>query len=59
MVAWNWHVNGAVSDGDGASDVGPDAVELLDKFMSFFEGFGEEDRARLFAGTAKEFYRLE
>jgi predicted TIM-barrel fold metal-dependent hydrolase len=59
MVAWNWHVNGAVSDGDGASDVGPDAVELLDKFMIFFEGFGEEDRARLFAGTAKEFYRLE
>lgn len=59
MVAWNWHVNGAVSDGDGSSDVGPNALELLDKFMWFFEGYGEEDRARLFSGTAKEFYRLD
>lgn len=58
MVAWNWHVNGAVSDGDGASNVGPDAIQLLEKFMWFFEGFGEEEKARLFAGTAKEFYRL-
>ncbi|KAL3798431.1 hypothetical protein HJC23_005084 [Cyclotella cryptica] len=59
MVAWNWHVNGAVSDADGGSEIGPDALELLDKFMWFFEGFGEEDRARLFAGTAKEFYSLK
>jgi predicted TIM-barrel fold metal-dependent hydrolase len=58
MVAWNWHVTGAVSDGDGASEVGPDAVELLEYFMSFFEDFTEEDRAQLFAGTAKEFYGL-
>ena len=59
MVAWNWHVNGAVSDGDGASDIGPDPVELLEKFMWFFDGFEKEEQARLFAGTAKEFYRLE
>ena len=59
MVAWNWHVNGAVSDGDGGSEVGPTAVELLEKFMWFFEHFGEEDQSRLFAGTAKEFYQLE
>jgi predicted TIM-barrel fold metal-dependent hydrolase len=58
MVAWNWHVNGAVSDGDGASNAGPDAVELLEKFMWFFEGYTEEDQAWLFSGTAKEFYRL-
>ena len=40
MVAWNWHVNGAVSDADSFSDVGPDAVQLLEKFMLFFEGYG-------------------
>jgi len=27
-------------------------------FMYFFEGYSEEDKERLFAGTAKEFYRL-
>ena len=59
MVAWNWHVNGAVSDSDGLSDVGPDAVELLRTFLSFFEGYGKEERERMFAGTAREFYGLE
>ena len=59
MVAWNWHVNGAVSDADSLSDVGPDAVELLKMFMWFFEGYDKKDTDRLFAGTAKEFYRLE
>ena len=59
MVAWNWHVNGAVSDADGLSDVGPGAVELLDNFMWFFDGYGEDEREKLFAGTAREFYRLE
>jgi predicted TIM-barrel fold metal-dependent hydrolase len=58
MVAWNWHVNAAISDGDGASDVGPDALELLNHFMWIFNDFGEDDQARLFAGTAKEFYKL-
>lgn len=59
MVAWNWHVNGAVSDADSLSKVGPDAVELLKMFMWFFEGYDKEDTDMLFAGTAKEFYRLE
>ncbi|KAL3757185.1 hypothetical protein ACHAWU_004617 [Discostella pseudostelligera] len=59
MVAWNWHVNGAVSDADNLSKVGPDAVELLNTFIWFFEGYSEADKERLFAGTAKEFYRLE
>ena len=59
MVAWNWHVNGAVSDGDNLSQVGPDAVELLDKFCWFFEGYSDKDKDLLFAGTAKEFYRIE
>jgi predicted TIM-barrel fold metal-dependent hydrolase len=58
MVAWNWHVNAAISDADGLSDVGPDAVELLEKFNWFFEGYSDEDKDRLFAGTAKEFYRI-
>ena len=59
MCAWNWHVNGAVSDADGLSKVGPDAVELLEIFMWFFEGYDQEQREKLFSGTAKEFYRLE
>eukprot|EP00584_Thalassiosira_punctigera_P003073 CAMPEP_0172538766 /NCGR_PEP_ID=MMETSP1067-20121228/10091_1 /TAXON_ID=265564 ORGANISM="Thalassiosira punctigera, Strain Tpunct2005C2" /NCGR_SAMPLE_ID=MMETSP1067 /ASSEMBLY_ACC=CAM_ASM_000444 /LENGTH=353 /DNA_ID=CAMNT_0013324327 /DNA_START=12 /DNA_END=1073 /DNA_ORIENTATION=- len=59
MAAWNWHVNAAVSDADNMSDVGPDAVELLEMFAWFFEGYTEEERERLFAGTAKEFYGLE
>lgn len=59
MVAWNWHVNGAVSDADNLSKVGPDAVELLRMFTWFFEGYNDADTERLFAGTAKEFYRLE
>eukprot|EP00585_Thalassiosira_rotula_P008101 CAMPEP_0196139806 /NCGR_PEP_ID=MMETSP0910-20130528/6951_1 /TAXON_ID=49265 /ORGANISM="Thalassiosira rotula, Strain GSO102" /LENGTH=384 /DNA_ID=CAMNT_0041400579 /DNA_START=15 /DNA_END=1169 /DNA_ORIENTATION=- len=58
MVAWNWHVNDAISDGDGNSNVGPNAVELLEYFCWCFEGYGEWERERLFAGTAKEFYRL-
>ncbi|KAL7494850.1 hypothetical protein ACHAWT_005725 [Skeletonema menzelii] len=58
MVAWNWHVNSAVSDADNLSQVGPDALELLEKFCWFFEGYSDEDKDRLFAGTAKEFYRI-
>lgn len=59
MVAWNWHMSGAVSDSDVLSEVGPDAVQLLDKFCWFFEGYSEEEKDGLFAGTAKEFYRIE
>ena len=59
MCAWNWHVNGAVSDADNLSTVGPDAVELLKMFVWFFDGYSDEEKERLFAGTAKEFYRLE
>ena len=59
MVAWNWHVNGAVSDGDGASKVGPDAVQLLDMFAWFFEDYSKEQSEWLFAGTAKKFYQLD
>ena len=59
MVASRATRAGAVSDGDNLSQVGPDAVELLDKFCWFFEGYSDEDKDLLFAGTAKEFYRIE
>ncbi|KAL7464543.1 hypothetical protein ACHAXS_004879, partial [Conticribra weissflogii] len=59
MVAWNWHVNAAVSDADGHSIVGPSAVELLDTLLWFFEGYSDEEKERLLSGTAKEFYRLD
>mmetsp|Transcript_24953 Transcript_24953/g.52465 ORF Transcript_24953/g.52465 Transcript_24953/m.52465 type:complete len:352 (+) Transcript_24953:190-1245(+) len=59
MVAWNWHVNAAVSDADSHSQVGPDAIELLDMMLWFFDGYSDEEKERLFSGTAKEFYRLD
>ena len=59
MVAWNWYVSATLSDGDGLSQVSPDAVELYDKFNWFFDGYSDEDKDRLFAGTAKEFYRID
>ena len=59
MVACNWHVNGAVSDADSMSEVGPDAVELLKMLLWFFEGYEKDQMGRFFAGTAKDFYRLD
>jgi len=56
MVALNWHVDAAVSDSDGRSTVGPDPVEFVQHLSSFFEDYSEEDRDRIFAGTAREFY---
>lgn len=58
MVALNWWKNGAVSDSDFLSNVGPSPVELVQYMISFFEGYTDEDKERLFCGTAKEFYRI-
>lgn len=59
MVAWNWWKNGAVSDSDFLSDVGPSPTELLEYMLSFFDGYyTEQEQDRLFYGTAKEFYRV-
>jgi predicted TIM-barrel fold metal-dependent hydrolase len=58
MVALNWWKDGAGSDSDGLSSVGPDPIEFLRCMSYFFEGYTEHDRDRLFVGTAREFYRF-
>jgi predicted TIM-barrel fold metal-dependent hydrolase len=56
MVATNWWKSAAVSDSDGLSDVGPDPVQLLTLLSGFLKDHSEEDRNRIFCGTAREFY---
>jgi predicted TIM-barrel fold metal-dependent hydrolase len=58
MVALNWHMDGAISDACGLSDVGPDPVQFLRYMSSFFQDYSKKDRQRLFVGTAREFYRF-
>ena len=58
MVALNWWKDGATSDADGMSDVGPDPVQFLRHMSSFFDGYSEADRQRLFVETAREFYGM-
>ena len=58
MVALNWYKDGVTSDADGMSDVGPDPVEYLQFISSFLRDYSDNDRQRLFADTAREFYRF-
>ena len=56
MVALNWWKNGACSDADGNSDVGPNPVELLQYMSNWFGDYSQEDRDYLFFKTARGFY---
>ncbi|KAJ1462406.1 hypothetical protein M885DRAFT_456056 [Pelagophyceae sp. CCMP2097] len=58
MFATNWHFGASCSDSDGMSDVGPSAAELVAKVEAWLADVSEEDRERIFRGTATEFYRL-
>jgi len=58
MVATNFWKNAALSDSDGLSDVGPDAVQLLRWLNEFLIEYSEEDRHAIFCGTAKAFYKV-
>jgi predicted TIM-barrel fold metal-dependent hydrolase len=58
MVALNWWKDAATSDSDGKSDVGPDPVTFLQNMSDFFKEYSDQDRKRLFTGTAKEFYHF-
>lgn len=58
MVALNWYKDGATSDADGMSDVGPDPVEFLQYLSSFLQDYSDADRQRMFVGTAREFYKF-
>ena len=58
MFASNFHISAAGSDSDGKSNTGPEMAELYAKFESWVAHLGDEDKARLFSGSATEFYRL-
>lgn len=58
MFASNWHVNGPVSNADGACDTGPEPMELYKRFLSWVKEMPEADQKMLFAGTAEKFYSI-
>ena len=58
MVGLNWWKDAAMSDSDGRSAVGPDALQLVSTLATFFEDYSDQDQYRLFVGTAREFYRM-
>ena len=58
MVGLNWWKDSACSDSDGASNVGPDPVELLQCISDWFSDYSQEDRDSLFYKTASKFYRF-
>ena len=59
MVAFNWWKNAAVSDSDFLSTVGPTPMEYVEFIVECLEGYSEEEKDRVFYGTAVEFYRLD
>jgi len=59
MVATNWHKDAAASDSDGLGDSGPSPDEYLETLLGWFGGLTLDEQRRLFAGTAREFYRIE
>jgi len=58
MFASNFHISAAGSDSDGKCDTGPEMRELYAKFESWVADKSDEDKARLFAGTAEAFYKI-
>jgi len=58
MVSTNWWKDGATSDSDGLSEIGPSADEFLEYMLEFFVGMTVEEQQRVFGGTAKEFYKI-
>ena len=58
MVGLNWWKDGATSDADGLSDVGPSPVEFLQHCANFFASYTEAERRSLFSETARKFYRF-
>ena len=58
MFASNWHINAAVSDSDGVAEDGPSMRALFERFSRWTSDLPAEDRERLFAGTAEEFYGI-
>ena len=59
MVATNWHKDAVASDSDGLGDSGPSPDEYLETLLGWFGGLTPDEQRRLFAGTARDFYRIE
>ena len=58
MIGTNWWKDAGSSDSDGLSEDGPTAAEYLEFMLDFFSGLTLEEQQSLFAGTAKNFYRI-
>lgn len=58
MFCSNWHVNATVSNSDGVDADGPAMRELYERFSGWVADMTSEERAALFAETAKRFYRM-
>jgi len=60
MVATSWCKDAASADSGGLSDVGVDttAAEYVEYMLDFFSGLTDVEQQRLFAGTAKAFYKI-
>jgi predicted TIM-barrel fold metal-dependent hydrolase len=60
MVALNWWKDGATADSDGVSDIGPDPVEFVTLMSGYFLAkYSDIDRTKMFAGNARQFYKIE
>jgi predicted TIM-barrel fold metal-dependent hydrolase len=59
MFSANWWANGALANSDGRDEVDVTMAALWQKYHSWVASkFSEEEVARLFAGTAEEFYGI-
>jgi len=58
MIATNYWKDSVTSDNDGMSDVGPDAVTLLELLYGFLNDYSEDDLDHIFSKTASRFYNL-
>eukprot|EP00568_Trieres_chinensis_P003949 CAMPEP_0183292366 /NCGR_PEP_ID=MMETSP0160_2-20130417/1445_1 /TAXON_ID=2839 ORGANISM="Odontella Sinensis, Strain Grunow 1884" /NCGR_SAMPLE_ID=MMETSP0160_2 /ASSEMBLY_ACC=CAM_ASM_000250 /LENGTH=405 /DNA_ID=CAMNT_0025453303 /DNA_START=61 /DNA_END=1278 /DNA_ORIENTATION=- len=56
IVNFNWWLNAAVSDSDFFGSVGPEPVEFLQKTMSWFQNYTEEEKEWLYWKSAETFY---
>jgi predicted TIM-barrel fold metal-dependent hydrolase len=59
MFSGNWHINAAVSNSDGVEEDGPAMPELYERFAGWVADVSAEERAALFAETAKRFYGIQ
>lgn len=63
MFALNWYLDGAISDSDGLSSVGPDAIAMYEKLKHWLlssssRKYTPQDLHWIFAKTAQTFYRI-